>query len=51
MIFLLSSRSAHYEMLSLTEVYLRDQKNKVYLYSTAFPDLFTQHFNSGQPIT
>lgn len=50
MIFLLSSRCAHYEMLSLTEVYLRDQKNKVYLYSTIFPDPLTQHFNPGWQI-
>lgn len=35
---------------AINEVYLRDQKNKVYLYSTTFPDLFPQHFSSGQQI-
>lgn len=35
---------------AINEVYLRDQKNKVYLYSTTFPGLFPQHFSSGQQI-
>lgn len=41
--FLPSSGCAHCEMLSPTDVYLRDQKNKGFVRHTAAPGLCAQH--------